>query len=208
MGYQLITPPASEPITLADAKTHLRVDIIDDDALITALIVAARQYAEQITARSFISQQWRYVMDALPSKGVMGVPWGSEFSLPGNAILLEKGPIISVDSIKFLDMSSVQQTLPTTAYTFDLSGPLARITPPFGQIWPIALPQIGAVQVNFTAGYGASAAAVPQGIKQWMLLRVAALYENREEVVTGRSITVTPLSFADGLLDPYRIMRA
>ena len=101
-------------------------------------------------------------------------------------------------------MTGTTQTLDPTLYVADLTGPLARITPKFGRIWPPTLPQIAAVTVSFTAGYGL-AAAVPQGLKNWMLLRLGALYENREEVIAGRSITVTPLSFADSLLNGYRI---
>jgi uncharacterized phiE125 gp8 family phage protein len=205
MGYQLITAPASEPLTTADAKAHLRVDFVDDDALIGLLITAARQYCEQIIARSLISQQWRYVIDGFP--GAWG---GLAIGLfnAGNAILLEKGPVISLDSITYLDMGSATQTMPAADYATDFSGPLGRITPKFGKIWPIALPQIAAVQVTFTAGYGVDATFVPVGIKQWLKLRIGALYENREEVVSGRSITVTPMPFMDSLLAPYVIYRA
>ena len=207
MAYQVVTAPSIEPLTLAEAKLHLRVDFTDDDALITMLIAAARQYAEQKTARSFITTVWKYVADSFPGVGVMGVPWGREYSHPGNAILLEKGQVQSIDSIQYLDMSGTLQTVATSLYTSDLTGPLARIAPKFGQIWPIPLPQIGAVTVNFTAGYGATTASVPEGIKAWLKLRIGALYENREEVVAGRSITVTPMPFVDGLLDGYTIIR-
>ena len=83
--------------------------------------------------------------------------------------------------------------------------PLPRVTPVFGKIWPVTLPQVGAVQINYTAGYGASASAVPDGIRHWMLMRVATLYVNREEVaILGRG-KVDPLPYVDGLLDPYRV---
>lgn len=206
MAYVQTTGPSVEPLTLAEAKAHLRVDVSDDDTLITALIMAARQYAEQLTGLSFCTQSWTYFADSFPGYGVMGVPWGQEYSHPGNAFLLEKGPINSIDSVKYLDMQGTLQTLSSSVYTSELSGQLGRVAPKFGQIWPIALPQIGAVQVAFTAGYG-DASKVPQGLKNWMLLRVGALYENREEVISGRSITVTPLSFVDSLLDPYQIKR-
>lgn len=210
MGYQLVTGPTVEPLQLSDAKVHLRVEttMTDDDTLITLLIVAARQYAEQITSRSFCTQSWKYVLDSFPGGYSYPVaPYGTEYSLPATGILLEKGPIQSIDSIKYLDMTGAQQTLANTVYVADLTGPLARITPKFGQIWPPTLPQIAAVEVAFTAGFGV-AAAVPQAVKQWMLLRIGALYENREEIVTGRSIQVTPMPFVDSLLDGIRIVRA
>lgn len=207
MGYKLVTAPSGEPLSLQEAKVHCRVFITDDDTLIGALIVAARQYAEQLTARCFVTQTWQLVLDSFPGVGLAGyAPWGQTFGLPGNAILLEKGPIQSVDSITYVDMAGATQTLASTEYIADLSSQLVRITPKFGKVWPIALPQIASVTVAFTAGYGA-ASAVPQGLKQWLLLRIAALYENREEFVTGRSIVCTPLPFIDGLLDPYRILR-
>ena len=207
MAYKLLVEPAIEPITLADAKQHLRMEVSDDDTLITLLIAAARQYAEQLTRTSFITQQWSLVLDAFPGPSLMGVPAGLPWSLPGHAILLEHGPVQSIDSITYVDMASNVQTMPSANYIADMTGLLARVTPKFGQIWPITLPQIASVSVNFTAGYGATADKVPAGLIQWMKLRIGTLYENREEVVTGRGITVTPMSFIDGLLDPYRLVR-
>jgi uncharacterized phiE125 gp8 family phage protein len=207
MGYVVTVPPASEPVSRAEAKVHLRVDtsFTDDDLLIDALITAARQFAEQETDRSFITQTWKYTMDCLPgSHGYPAPSWGDEFTIPGNAIVLTKGPIQSISSITYLDTGGVTQTMPSTDYIADLSGPAARITPVFGKIWPIAQFQIASAAVTFVAGYG-GAAAVPNGIKQWMLLRIGAMYENREEIVVGRGITANPLSIADSLLDPYRV---
>ena len=69
----------------------------------------------------------------------------------------------------------------------------------------IALPEAGAIAVNYTAGYGAAGVSVPQGIISWMLLRIGMLYEHREQVADGQ---LTPLPHVDGLLDPYRVPRA
>ena len=117
--YQLVIQPVGEPVTLAEAKLHLRVDYTDDDALITSLITVARQYAEGLTHRSFITQTWKYAMDAFPGPGMMGVTAGRSFSLPAHAILLEYGNVISITSITYLDMASVLQTMP-----FQLSNPV------------------------------------------------------------------------------------
>lgn len=207
MGYQLKTAPGIEPLTLVEAKLHLRVDVTDDDLLITALIAAARQYAEHLTASSIITQQWTYVLDAFPGQqSASMVPWGRSFSLPDMAILLEKGPYQSIDSITYVDMGGITQTMLSSDYIADLSGTLARITPKFGKIWPVTLPQIASVKVTFTAGFGPAIINVPEGIRTWMKLRLAALYENREEVSVAQRVNVQELPYVDALLDPYRIV--
>lgn len=195
------TPPAVEPVSLAEAKLHLRVVATDDDTQIGMLITAAREYAEAYTGRSFITQSWRLVLDCFP-----------------RMIQLERGPVRLIDSVVYRDMAAATQTLTWGAVAnsvqrssdaslvADLSD-VARIAPAFGRVWPIAMPEIGAVAVNYTAGYG-NATAVPAGIRQWMLLRIGALYENREEIVVGRALVVAPMPFVDGLLDPYRVQLA
>ena len=186
--------PASEPISLAEAKAHLRVDITDDDSYITALIVAARMFAEDNTGRSLITQSWQLVMDAFDI-----------WNFNDTAIYLDRNPVIAVQTIKYLDMAGVLQTMPSTDYTVEVNSEPARITPVFGKVWPIALPQIGAVKVDFTAGYG-NAAAVPQAIKTWMLLRIGTLYDPaRSEVAIMSHGKIEPLPFVDHLLDGYSV---
>ncbi len=204
MSIQLVTPPAEEPVTLIEAKLHLRVDFDDDDTLIASLITAARQAAETLTGRQLITARWKQVLDCFPGPSLMGVPAGQAFTLPGHAILLAKAPVQSVISINYLDMGSVSQTMPVSNYTVDSACEPARITPVFGQIWPICLPQIGAVSVTFDAGYE-TAAQVPEGIKSWIKLRVGSLYAHREEVAALSRGRIDSLPFIDGLLDPYKV---
>jgi uncharacterized phiE125 gp8 family phage protein len=142
-----------EPVSLLEAKAHLRVDIPDDDALITALIVAARMHAETVTRRALIAQSWKLVLDSFPGPTLIGIPWGKPFTLPGHAIILEKSQVRVVTAIQYLDMSGAIQVMPSANYTVDLTSEPCRITPVFGQIWPIPMPQIGAVEVDFSAGY-------------------------------------------------------
>jgi uncharacterized phiE125 gp8 family phage protein len=204
MPMQLITPPAAEPVSLAEAKLHLRVDFDEDDALIQALISAARHAAEMLTQRQLVTARWRMVLDSFPGCGLMGVPAGQSFTLPGHAILLTKSPVTSVVEIRYLDMAGIWQVMPAANYTVDNACEPGRITPVFGQIWPIALPQIGAVSVIFDAGYG-SAADVPEGLKSWIKLRLGSLYAHREEVASMARGRIDPLPFVDGLLDPYKV---
>jgi uncharacterized phiE125 gp8 family phage protein len=189
MPLQLINPPAEEPVSLAEAKLHLRVDFPEDDALIMSIIAAARQHAEMLMRRQIVTARWKLVLDCFPR----------------HVILLPRSPLQSVLSIEYLDMASTLQTMPSSDYTVDAACEPARITPVFGAVWPSPLPQIAAVSVRFDAGYG-TASAVPEGIKAWIKLRVGSLYEHREDfslVTRGR---IEPLPFVDGLLDPYRVI--
>jgi uncharacterized phiE125 gp8 family phage protein len=205
MPLQLITPAAEEPVSLAEAKHHLRVESAEDDALIGSLISAARQAAETLTGRQFVTARWKLVLDGFPGPSLMGVPAGLPFSLPAHAILLPKCPVQSVFAIRYLDMAGTTQTMPRADYTADTACEPARVTPVFGSAWPVSLPQIGAVQLVFAAGYG-DAASVPEGIKSWIKLRVGSLYAHREEVALLASGKIEPLSFIDGLLDPYKVI--
>ena len=189
MPLQLITPPAQEPVSLAEAKHHLRVDFPDDDALIAAIIAAARQHAEMLTRRQFITARWKFVLDRFPA----------------HAVTLPRSPLQSVVSIDYLDTGNALQTVPPSDYTVDAACEPARITPVFGATWPVTLPQIAAVSVLFDAGYG-TAADVPEGIKAWIKLRVGSLYEHREDFALVSRGRIEALPFVDGLLDPYRVI--
>ncbi len=134
MPLQLVTPPAEEPVSLAEARLHLRVDMDDDDALIRSLITAARQAAETLTGRQLITARWKLVLDAFPGPSSMGVPVGASFSLPAHAILIPKCPIQSIVSIQYVDMSGAWPVMPPTDYTVDLACEPARITPVFGKL--------------------------------------------------------------------------
>jgi uncharacterized phiE125 gp8 family phage protein len=186
MSLKLITPPALEPVTLAEAKLHLRVDNATEDALIAALITAAREHAEHVTERAFITQTWELALDAFPC---------AEIRLPKPALL-------SIVSVKYDDAAAVEQTLGGSAYTIDTHAQPGWLLPAYNTTWPTTLAAANALRIRYTAGYGAAASAVPAGIKAWMLLRLGNLYRNREELVDGRMVQP---SFVDRLLDPYRV---
>lgn len=211
MPLQLITAPAAEPVTLAQVKAWARVDIGEDDPFITDLIIAARSFAETKLRRSLITQTWRLTLDAFPGPSLVGIPYWQPYSLPSHAVILERPPIQSITSITYLALDGTTKTLtPGTEY-IDLtyagtmrSDDPVRITPPFGRVWPAnIMPQIGAVQITYQAGYGDNASNVPADILTWIKLRAATLYENREEVVVGTRIIVAPLPYIDSIIDPY-----
>jgi len=204
MPLQLVIPPAGEPVTLLEAKQHLRVDVDDDDALIGSLIAAARQAAETITGRQLMTARWKLVLDAFPGATFAHAGTGATFSLPAHAVLLAKCPVQSVISIEYLDMNGTLQTMHAEDYVLDAACEPARLSPAFGKSWPPTLPHIEAIAGAFDAGYGL-ASAVPEGIKSWIKLRVGSLYGHREEVSVLTRGRIDPLPFVDGLLDGYRV---
>lgn len=187
--------PAVEPLTLAMASLHMQVIDSVDDTLITMMIAAARRFAESYCRRSFITQGWRLTLDGFPC---------DEFEL-------EMGPVQSVQSIVYRDMGGNVQTIASPAlpdWAADLGADVARLAPGFGYTWPQALPQIGAVQVNYTAGYGPDPDDVPEGIRHWIAMRVKTIFDNREEVAVMQRGSVSALPYVDRLLDPYTVRRA
>lgn len=179
-------PPAAEPVTLADALAHLRVSAGIEDAYITSLIPAAREACEQRTERTLISTPWRLQLDAFP-----------------DAIELLRPPILSVESVQYRDVDGATQTLDPQDYVLDNAREPGWLVPAPGRTWPEVGEGINAVVVNYTAGYGASAASVPTPLKQWILLALTDLYENR--AAHGEKPVVRH-NFVDALLDPYRML--
>ena len=183
---QLSTGPAIEPVTRAEAKTHLRVYFTDDDTYIDTLIAAARQHAEDYTQRRFINQTWT---QTLP-----------EFQ---DIMLLSGTPLSSVTSISYLDKDNNSQTLSTAIYDVDTTRHPGAVRRTRDQSFPATYPSWNAVVITYVAGYGAAASAVPEAIKQAILLHVAEMYEQRQ-VTSERPMT--PVAFAyEALLAPYRV---
>ncbi len=187
MALIRITAPATEPLDLATAKLHCRVDGTDEDTLITALIVAAREQAEHETGRALVTQTWELVHDAFPE-----------------AFVLRRAPIQSVTSLKYLDPATgTELTLDPADYLLDKDSEPGYVVPGYGKTWPYAREVPNAVRLRYVAGYGA-AVAVPQAIKQWMLLAIGTMYENRATGGAAQTYAI-PDRFWAGLLDPYRL---
>lgn len=152
-----LTAPTAEPLHLLDALAHIKQDAGIDDGHITASISAARVVAENRTWRTMVATRYRQVFDGFPGVGQSGIEWGNAYARPTNTIYLDRCPVKAVESIQYLAMDGTTQTVPPASYTVDYSAQPCRITPIFGTIWPIPMPQIGAVTVVFVAGYCTSA---------------------------------------------------
>lgn len=196
MTSWLVTGPTVEPIALDEAKVHLRVDdgVSDDDNLITTLVAAARQWAENFTGRAFITQTWRVKLDRFPS----------------GAIVLPKPPVTAVTSITYVDTTGTTQTLSSSLYATSLpTGPYAApasIEPAYSTTWPSTRDEANAVTVEFICGYGAGGSSVPAAILAAMKLRLGTLYEHREGIIVGTSaVALPPQSTDEYLLWPFKV---
>lgn len=154
MPTLLITSPSGECLHVDEARNDRRIDDHADDAKLKALIIAARQAVEAKTRQQLLHARWQYVTDAFPAPGCASfVPIGASVSIPPYAIRLPHSPVVLVEKIEYLDMDGSWKTMPSADYVVNYGMSPTIITPGFGKIWPIPLPQIGSVKITYTAGY-------------------------------------------------------
>ena len=164
-GHTRIAAPASEPLTLAEAKAHLRVDLSDDDAMIARTISAAREWVEAHTGRALIAQSWRLTLDAWPD---------------GPAVALIRPPVLAATAVRTFSADGAATVWAGANYAVSFGAEpqrLVRLVPE----WPIpGRAQMG-IEIDLNCGYGALSSDVPAALRQAILLKTAQLYERRGE---------------------------
>jgi len=194
-SLSLVSRNEAFPLDLDDAKTHLRVDVDDDDELIQGLIQAATEYVETFTHRALMgSQIWDYSLCGFVTDSC-------------GSIWLPKPPVTSITSVSYVDTTGTTQVWASSNYRTELpAGPWARkarITAAYGVTWPSVRSVTGAVTIRFVCGYG-TALYVPASIKAAMKILIGHWYEHREAVgVDIGNATAIPLA-VDSLLWPYK----
>ena len=186
----LKTAPTVEPITTAEAKAHMRITTSDDDTYIGTLITAARRHIENITNRALINQTWNYYLPCFPyDESYIEIPIGN---------------LSSVTSIKYTNSLNVETTWSASTYIVDTFSTPGMIVPAYNQVWPTFVEKpVNAVNIEFVAGYGAAATAIPETIKQAMLLHVEHWFDMRE-MVSELNLKEVPETVT-ALLSPDRI---
>lgn len=180
----LITDAAAEPISVADFKTHAKVDGSSEDATTIPLyIAAARKHFEAMTNRALITQTWEIYFDHVPKY-----------------IYFPITPVQSVTYIKYLDGSDSEQTLDASSYKVDTNSYCHRV-----EIIdkPSITSRIAGFWVRFVAGYGDAATDVPDDIIQAVTYMATQFYDNRTPVVTGTVVNEVPGTF-DALCRPHK----
>lgn len=185
MSAKQITAPATLAVTLASAKDTLRIEQADTslDSLLTLWIEAITEAAEHEVGRCFVNQGWRVTLDRFY-----------------DAIRLDRAPLVSVESVKFIDEDGIEQTLDPADYIVDSASEPGFIVPAALKAWPCTAERVNAVTVDYTVGYGADEATVPKAAKLFILAR---LQQQWDPAVKEFKETVTS-NFIARLLDPIR----
>lgn len=176
------THPVVEPVSVADAKAHLRVDGDEDNFYIASLISAAREWVEVYLDRTLIHTQWTMRLEEFPE----------EIDLPRPPVAADAS--VQSVSLTYTTQSGDTETMPTQSYTVDRYSTPGEVYPIYGHFWPANRVCENSISITWWAGYGADGRSVPAPIRHAILMLVGFWYENRSSVLVG-SIS-KPLEFA------------
>lgn len=189
MTVSLLAPPTLEPVSLEEAKAHLRLAGSDDDDYVSALIVAARLQVETAIRRVLIDQTWRVYRDDWPADGSIDLPIA---------------PVRSIVEIVVYDADGDPTTLAPTVWALDAASVPARLR--LLGTGPAPGRPLNGIEIDVVAGYGPSGVTVPQSLRLAIMMLVARWFENRE----GAGFGIVPSAVADAfeaLVAPHRVMR-
>lgn len=200
MSLVMTSGPGLEPITLAEAKAHLRVDGSAEDALIQSLIVTSRLHVEAALGLALVTQSWAWFLDRWPRQTA------TMSARPVTRVALPLRPVQAIGHVKLWHSDGTSLPLPPGSFHLDGLSTPARIvwlpgTPPGTPERPA-----GGIEIAFTAGFGAAASDVPPTIRHALKLLVAHWYEHREPVEIGSGVNAVPPMVSE-LLAPYRRRR-
>lgn len=185
MTLLLVDPPVAEPVSPAEAKAHMRVETADEDALIGDLIAIARAHLEAETGLALLTQRWRLYLDVWPR---------------GTAVLLRRTPVQAVEAIAVYDADGLPVAVDPGAARLDGISRPARLhlSEP-----PAPSQALNGIEIDFRAGFGDTAAAVPSALKQAIRMHVAHLHAFRGAVAPADQPVSVPEGY-DRLLAPFR----
>jgi uncharacterized phiE125 gp8 family phage protein len=190
MSLVMTSPPAIEPVTVAEAKAHMRIDTDAEDILIGSLVLTSRLHIETALSLALITQSWKLTLDRWPKS--------REIELP-------IAPLRSVGGVRVIDASGHAMTVSDQSYLVDLASRPPRL------IWNNSVPPLPGraakgIEIDLTAGFGDSAASVPAPLKHAILMLTAHWYEHRDPREIGQDGARIPDAVSD-LINPFRTIR-
>lgn len=191
MALVLTSPPSVEPVSIGEAKDHLRVDHSDEDAYISSLILTSRLHIEAALSLALIDQTWTWTFNAWPKRS--------------QNLTLPLRPVSSIVSVVTLASDGTPTVMSPSDYELDGHHVPPRLVRA-GTQWPKPGKTHAGIEVSFVAGFGSSSDDVPQPVRHALLLLVAHWYEHRDPIEIGSDKTAVPESVSKLLL-PYRVAR-
>jgi uncharacterized phiE125 gp8 family phage protein len=188
MTYALITPPLAEALALGEVKAHLRLDGDEEDGLLGSLIRVAREHLERVTGLCLITQGWRLYLDSIPEEGV---------------IQIARGPVQAIESVTLYDAGGEEVSLPLDGHVLDRGARPARLI--LGRPGETTR-AINGIEIDFSAGFGETAADVPDTLKRAMLMHVAQMFAFRGVVAVADQPADIPDGY-DRLIAPFLMRR-
>jgi uncharacterized phiE125 gp8 family phage protein len=187
-ALQLLEAPAAAPVLLAEVKSQLRIEHPDDDLMIDRLIKTAVAYtdAKGALGHAMITQKWGQWVNSVPAQYVR----------------LAMGPLIEVTAVQYYDIDGALQTDTLSNYEITGTDFTTRIGPKSGFNWPVTQDRADAIRIEYTAGYGATSASVPETLRHAMMLLIGHWYDNRENTMMDELSNI-PYGF-DMLVDMHR----
>lgn len=186
-GLKVITPPTDEPLTLAEAARHLRIEEVGgspteyvDQAWLLAAIPVARELCESLSGLTIARTTLEIGLSAFPCH------WGWGWSKHGISLLT--GPVLGILSVSYDDGSGTIQTVDD--YVLDDYIRPPELYPAYNASWPTVIGSPNSVKIRFNAGYTTEGESpndmpLPSALRHAMLLMLGHLYENREGVAAG-----------------------
>jgi len=175
MDLETVSAPAVEPLTLAEARRHLRIEDGGDDVMLEGLISAARAQVEAFTKTRLITQTVRFTLHRFPRR-----------------ISIPVWPVQSISQIEYTAEDGTDTVLAASEYTLVKGRAPREIVPGYEKLWPDAREHYNAVRVDVVVGHGSTGDAIPPDLRVAMLLVLGAMYEHREDVVADVSLKSLP----------------
>jgi uncharacterized phiE125 gp8 family phage protein len=191
MPLILTAGPSAEPISLAEAKAHCRVDSDAEDMLIASLVLAARLHIERCLDVALISQSWSLYFDRWPD---------------GKHVELPLAPLLSIEAVRLYGPTGSSVALDPDLFDVDAFSRRPRLRRRDGQSWPLPGRCLNGIEIAFTAGYGPAPEDVPMPLRLALKLLVAHWHEAREPVLLGETADPVPASIAS-LMGPYHAVK-
>lgn len=204
-GIKVDTAETAYAITSTEVKNWLRITGSDDDTVITALLIAAHNWAKEYTGRSLTTQTLQLGIDTIYDNQTIvreGKYVGIDQDLIRRNIILPFSPVASVSNVKYYDDSDNESTFAASKYYLDNFADPAKFVLRNGESYPTGLRVANSIIITYVAGYG-GASDVPDDIKHACLIYTAYLFEHRGDLMDGKKVNA-PTS-ATRLLNPYVI---